>query len=101
MNLLRKVQFIALLGACMMVSANAKDGSSLTSIDVSPAELAIKPIAANWTSYNGDYSGRRYSSLSEIDTSNVDKLAAKWVFHAQNSNRLEVTPVVVNGMMFA
>jgi alcohol dehydrogenase (cytochrome c) len=101
MNLLQKVGFISLLSGCMLASANAKDGSSLTSIDVSPAELAIKPIASNWTSYNGDYSGRRYSSLSEIDTSNVGKLAAKWVFHVQNSNRLEVTPVVVNGMMFA
>ncbi len=101
MNLLRKVGFISLLSGCMLASANAKDGSSLAGIDVSPAELAIKPIASNWTSYNGDYSGRRYSSLSEIDTSNVDKLAAKWVFHAQNSNRLEVTPVVVNGVMFA
>jgi alcohol dehydrogenase (cytochrome c) len=101
MNLLQKVGFISLLSGCMLASASAKDGSSLTSIDVSPAELAIKPIASNWTSYNGDYSGRRYSSLSEIDTNNVEKLAANWVFHVQNSNRLEVTPVVVNGMMFA
>jgi alcohol dehydrogenase (cytochrome c) len=101
MNLLRKVGFISLLSGCMLASANAKDESSLTTVDVSPAELAIKPIASNWTSYNGDYSGRRYSSLSEIDTNNVEKLAAKWVFHVQNSNRLEVTPVVVSGMMFA
>src|SRR5205085_11331381 len=32
--------------------------------------------------------------------SNVAQLRAQWVFHSRNSNRLEVTPVVVNGMMF-
>ena len=60
----------------------------------------MSPPAANWISYNGDYSGRRYSSLSEIDTSNVSRLQAEWVFHSGNSSRLEVTPVVVNGLMF-
>ena len=69
-------------------------------INVRGEDLLVQPPAANWTSYNGDYSGRRYSSLPEINTDNVAQLRAKWVFHAHNSNRLEVSPVVVNGMMF-
>ena len=58
-------------------------------------------LAANWLTYNGDYSGRRYSSLSQINTNNIAQLRAEWVFHSANSDRLEVTPVVVNGIMFA
>ena len=65
-------------------------------LEVSAQDLLVSPPGANWISYNGDYSGRRYSSLSEIDTSNVSRLRAEWVFHAPNSSRLEVTPVVVN-----
>jgi alcohol dehydrogenase (cytochrome c) len=68
--------------------------------DVQNSDLVVQPPAANWISYNGDYSGRRYSGLSEINTTNVGSLRAEWVFHAHNSNRLEVTPVVVNGVMF-
>ena len=30
----------------------------------------------------------------------LPQLRAEWVFHAHNTNRLENTPVVVNGMMF-
>jgi alcohol dehydrogenase (cytochrome c) len=69
-------------------------------IDVRPEDLLVQPPAANWISYNGDYSGRRYSSLDQINSANVAQLRAEWVFHAQNSNRLETTPVVVDGMMF-
>ena len=69
-------------------------------IDVLPAELIASPPGANWLSYNGDFTGRRFSSLSQINPANVGQLRAQWVFHSSNSNRLEVTPVVVNGVMF-
>src|SRR5207244_5092604 len=75
--------------------------NALLSVDVSPAQLESRALAANWLTYNGDYSGRRYSSLSHINTTNVTQLRAEWVFHSANSDRLEVTPVVVNGIMFA
>ncbi len=69
-------------------------------IDVRSEDLLIQPPTANWSSYNGDYSGRRYSSLPVINAENVATLRAEWVFHASNTSRLEVTPLVVNGMMF-
>ena len=68
--------------------------------DVRSEDLLVSPPGANWTSYNGDYTGRRYSRLAEINVATVPQLRAAWVFHASNSNRLENTPVVVNGMMF-
>ena len=34
-----------------------------------------------------------------MTVNNVNQLRTQWVFHASNSNRLEVTPVVVNGLM--
>jgi alcohol dehydrogenase (cytochrome c) len=71
-----------------------------TAIDVQPTRLLTNPIAENWLSYNGDYTGRRYSSLHEVSTSNVAQLRAQWVFHTPNSSSLEVTPVVVDGIMF-
>jgi len=63
-------------------------------------DLLQTPVTANWTSYNGDYTGRRYSALRQINTGNVHKLRAAWVFHPGNSQNLETTPVVVRGVMF-
>jgi alcohol dehydrogenase (cytochrome c) len=76
-------------------------GSSLTaSVDVQPSDLASSPVAANWLSYNGDYTGRRYSGLSQITPQNVHQLQAQWVFHSTNSNSLQGTPLVANGLLF-
>jgi alcohol dehydrogenase (cytochrome c) len=82
------------------VPAHSQVQASSAKIDIQSPDLLIHPPAANWPSYNGDYSGRRYSGLSEINASNVRDLRAAWVFHTQNTSRLEVTPTVVNGMMF-
>jgi alcohol dehydrogenase (cytochrome c) len=69
-------------------------------IDLGPEDLLAQPVGANWTSYNGDYTGRRYSSLHEIDVSNIAQLRVAWVFHPGNSQSLEATPVVINGVMY-
>jgi len=69
-------------------------------VNVQQQDLLAQPVGANWTSYNGDYTGRRYSSLHEITTANVRQLRTAWVFHPGNSQNLEVTPVVVRGSMF-
>ena len=82
-------------------NAQAKEDPTVKAvIDVSHAELATAPPTANWLSYNGDYTGRRFSSLNQITPANVNQLRAQWVFHARESDSLEVTPVVVNGIMF-
>jgi len=67
---------------------------------VGAEELLARPVGENWTSYNGDYTGRRYSSLRDINSGNVAHLQAAWVFHPGNSERLEVTPVVIHGIMY-
>jgi alcohol dehydrogenase (cytochrome c) len=69
-------------------------------LNVKQADLLNVPVGANWVSYNGDYTGRRYSSLNQIKTENVNRLKVQWVFHATNSNLLECTPVVIDGTMF-
>ena len=85
---------------CGMSIARAEENGSVRSeINVSSKDLSA-PLSSNWLSYNGDYSGRRYSELSQINLKSVTQLRAEWVFHAPNSDHLEVTPVVVNGMMF-
>lgn len=69
-------------------------------VDVKAADLTAAPMMANWPSYNGNETGTRFSGLAQITPQNVDRLRAQWVFHAPNSNSLEGTPVVVNGVMF-
>jgi PQQ-dependent dehydrogenase (methanol/ethanol family) len=58
------------------------------------------PKPGDWPTYHGRLSGNRHSELREINTANVVQLGAKWMFPIADSNRLEVTPVVVDGVMY-
>jgi alcohol dehydrogenase (cytochrome c) len=64
-----------------------------------------------WPSYNGDLSGRRYSTLSKINLSNINSLSLAWVYRVNpgrapqagggNVNTtIKGTPVVVNGVLY-
>jgi alcohol dehydrogenase (cytochrome c) len=70
----------------------ARDGETYTERPIEPKR--------NWTSYDGDDTGNRYSSLEQINTNNAARLAPAWVFPVANAPRLEVTPVVVDGVMY-
>lgn len=54
----------------------------------------------DWPSYNGQTTGSRYSHLTHINKSNVGGLAPKWMFSLPNTPTLQVTPVVVDGVMY-
>ncbi len=51
------------------------------------------PRSDAWATYYGDYSGRRYSTLSQIDVSNVKSLALAWIYRLNLSN----THAIVGG----
>src|SRR4051812_10555458 len=89
---------ISLALSCLGRSLSA--ASDDTSLDLDPAQLLSTTAGEDWPSYHGDYTGRRFSSLAEITPSNVPSLRAQWVFHSPNSNNLEATPVVHNGVLF-
>jgi alcohol dehydrogenase (cytochrome c) len=97
---MRIAVLIAVVFTCLAVRAgNDTPATRSMSIDVRSEDLLNQPPSENWISYNGDYSGRRYSGLSEINSANLSGLRAEWVFHAGNTKRLEVTPLVINGIM--
>ncbi len=54
----------------------------------------------DWPSYNGQTVGSRYSPLTQINKTTVGRLAPKWMFSLPNTPPLQVTPVVVDGVMY-
>ena len=60
-----------------------------------------KPIAPkrDWLMYEGSLTGNRYSTLDQIDASNVQRLAPVWTLPMRES-RPQLTPVVVDGIMY-
>src|ERR1700730_16405291 len=54
----------------------------------------------NWLMYSGDYAGRRFSALDQINTNSVHSLSAKWVYQTGATGRIETTPLVVDGILY-
>ena len=55
----------------------------------------------NWTQVGQDAAATKYSTLDQINTSNVKSLQQAWVFHTgDKTGFFESTPIVVDGMMY-
>ena len=72
-----------------------------------PQKLLEKAPTDTWPTYNGDYSGRRFSPLTQVDTGNVHRLALQWMYRVRiNSGPMrgvgdpdiKSTPLMVNGV---
>ena len=70
-----------------------------------PAKLLQLPTDT-WPTYNGDYSGRRFSPLTQIDTSNVKHMTLAWVWRMNlgpgggSPVAVKATPLEVNGVLY-
>jgi acido-empty-quinoprotein group A len=60
----------------------------------------LQPKPDSWPTYNGDYSGRRFSPLAQIDTSNVYTLALAWAARFGAGVQIKATPLLVNGVLY-
>src|SRR5438105_529069 len=73
----------------------------------------------SWPTYHGDYSGRRYSTLKQINAANVKGLTLAWVYRASTSRagaivggegpdappaggppQIKSTPLMINGTLY-
>ena len=55
----------------------------------------------NWLMYSGDYAGRRYSRLDQINTKNAASLVPKWAYQTMAGGKFETTSLVVDGVLYA
>ena len=62
-------------------------------------ERAMEP-KRDWPGYDGADTGNRYSTLEQITKANVKHLTPAWIFPVPGAPRLEVTPLVIDGVMY-
>lgn len=72
------------------------DAQGITNTDL----LAGLDNPTRWLTYSGDYSGRRYSPLTQITPSNAGQLVAQWTFQTGVAGKFEATPLVIDGVLY-
>lgn len=57
--------------------------------------------STDWPVYGGDPGGRRYSTLTQINRTNVSKLHVAWSYDAEEGRGdAQTQPIVVNGVLY-
>src|SRR3979411_2830250 len=66
------------------------------------ASLVAQSGTVNWPLHNLDLAGGRFSSMDQINTSNVATLAPRWLFPTGriDGGSNQTTPIVVDGSMY-
>ena len=90
MSLRRTLALVALLGAPIGLAGAQGSG------------------AEGWPTYNGDYSGRRFSALKQITAANVKGLTLAWLYRIPDVAQqrgvgeptIKSTPLMVNGVLY-
>jgi acido-empty-quinoprotein group A len=82
--------------------------------------LLLKPPTEAWPTYHGDYSGRRYSTLDQINVRNIKNLTLAWIYRLNTSLEMAIiggegsekppagpgqptikaTPLMINGVLY-
>jgi len=72
-----------------------------------PHKLLESEPTDTWPTYNGDYSGRRFSPLTQIHASNVSALALAWMYRVKvppmrgvPNQEIKSTPIMVKGILY-
>jgi acido-empty-quinoprotein group A len=88
--------------------------ASLAPITLAAANVSLDPKAIgkapidDWTTFNGDYSGQRYSTLTQITPANVNQIAQQWVYQISSVDAhrgatkpvIKCTPLLVSGVLY-
>jgi alcohol dehydrogenase (cytochrome c) len=93
-----------LCASTLMLGAAA---AAAAPVHLDPKLIGKKPIDS-WTSFAGDFTGQRYSTLKDINAGNVSQLTQQWVYKINDvgSQRgaatpvIKATPILVNGTLF-
>ncbi|HEY4049883.1 MAG TPA: acido-empty-quinoprotein group A [Acidobacteriaceae bacterium] len=75
---------------------------------LNPQTLLEPQPTDTWPTYNGDYSGKRFSPLTQIQAANVHLLALAWMYRVTVSGAMrgvgtpdiKSTPLMVNGVLY-
>ncbi len=82
-------------------------GMSAQGLDSKTLTLFHQPPGV-WPTYNGDYSGRRFRDLAQINQANIHLLKIKWIYRITGigpqrgvgNPDIKSTPLMVNGVLY-
>ncbi|MCH7816866.1 MAG: PQQ-dependent dehydrogenase, methanol/ethanol family [Proteobacteria bacterium] len=83
-----------------LIASIASLAQSLPPYNPVTTERLLKPEESNWLMYRGSYDSHGYSTLDQINTTNVDNLVPIWSFSTGLREGHQAPPIVNDGYMY-
>lgn len=101
------MRLIAAIGAALIAAGYAGAPLRAPVVSIDPAAIGSARVK-NWSTFNGDYSGERFSTLTQINSSNLNRLEPQWVYKIRGVGAqrgapvpvIKCTPLMVNGVLY-
>src|SRR6476619_4911425 len=74
----RVASLVLILAPVVLIAQTPPPQSAPSSGGLDPATL-LKPLGESWPTYSGDYTGRRYSTLTQINQTTIKNLGLAWL----------------------
>ncbi|MDP6516653.1 MAG: PQQ-binding-like beta-propeller repeat protein [Alphaproteobacteria bacterium] len=92
-----KYSFVAALAAAVFALGAAPSGADV----VDDARLrGANAETSDWLTHGHSYDNQRFSTLDQINRSNVARLVPKWIYQTGVSATFQATPLVADGVMY-
>ncbi|MEO6149973.1 MAG: PQQ-binding-like beta-propeller repeat protein [Mucilaginibacter sp.] len=84
---MRKNYIICVIALCAAIAACTQSGK-------------VSFGSSEWSEYLGGPGRNHYSTLEQIDSSNVNQLKVAWEYHTLDSGQIQCNPIIVNGVLY-
>ncbi|WP_099542883.1 PQQ-binding-like beta-propeller repeat protein [Maribacter sp. 4G9] len=72
----------------------------LVSCETEKTTATAKKEYATWSSYLGDSGRTHFSTLSQINKENVERLKLAWTYEAEDWGQMQMNPIVVDSILY-
>lgn len=115
MRIYKHITRLLLLGSITLMLASCSDTEQqpVSGVNTENVNVAVNTNnvseATDWPTYGGQPSGTQYSSLDQVNLSNVDQLEVAWTYHAgelssgnddADKTVYQVTPIFTNNKLY-
>jgi len=100
--MMKRLLLLACAATTLFAQGRGGPGSREAPVTPVPFEriLHSNQEPQNWLTYSGNLNGQRHSGLTQVGPENAANLVLKWVYQTRSLDKHEVTPLVVDGVMY-
>ncbi len=101
MGRIRSLKIVAACASFLVPASILIAARSITRVaNLPPHDKTSGQEQRDWPAYGGAPENNHYSTLAQVNRSNVKRLAVAWSFDTQEEGGLQTSPIIIDGVLY-